>query len=110
MNQDPEIHGKMPFPPINLIRKKPKQLKKVLRILKVATMWKVTEQNSLPIIPRGRRPQRFVLGTIVTTGNTHGSHILEPLVELGLRKLENEKRLPKIQKKSWYALEYFKGT
>jgi hypothetical protein len=38
-----------------LIRKKPKQLKKVPRILKVATMWKVNEQNSLPI--HSTRPQ-----------------------------------------------------
>ncbi len=59
----------------------------------------MNEQNSLPI--HSTRPQTatfcFVLGTIVTTGNTHDSHILELLVELGLRKLENEKQLPQMQ-------------
>ncbi|MFJ7992144.1 hypothetical protein ACIQY5_08070 [Peribacillus frigoritolerans] len=38
INQDREIHGKNPFPPVNLIGKKPRRLKKVPRILKVATM------------------------------------------------------------------------
>ncbi|MEV5114137.1 hypothetical protein MRBL20_002290 [Peribacillus frigoritolerans] len=37
------------------------------------------------------------MGTIVTTANTHDSHILKLLVELGLRKLENEKLLPQMQ-------------
>jgi hypothetical protein len=71
----------------------------------------MNEQNSLPI--HSTRPQTATVlywERIVTPGNTHDNHILEPLVELGLRKLENEKQLPQIQKKSWYALDYFKGT
>jgi transposase len=38
INQDRENRGKKPFPPDKLIRKKPKRLKKVQQILRVATM------------------------------------------------------------------------
>ncbi|WP_350494348.1 transposase [Peribacillus frigoritolerans] len=48
---------------------------------------KETNKTVCLFIPRDRRAQRFVSGTIVTPGNTHDSQILEPLVKQVIEKV-----------------------
>ncbi|MDP1422193.1 transposase, partial [Peribacillus simplex] len=64
INQDRENHGKKPFPPDKFDKEETKEIKE-----------STTDRNG------------FVLGTIVTPGNTHDSQILEPLVEQVIKKV-----------------------
>ena len=80
INQDCENHDENFFPPDNLIRKKPKKLKKTAPESGYYVNDERTEQFAHSFHAAADR-NGFVPGTIVTPGNTHDSHILEPLVE-----------------------------
>jgi transposase/transcription elongation factor Elf1 len=88
INQDREDHGKKPFPP-------DKFEKEEYKVIKEST----TDPESGYYVKDERTKQfaysyhaaadrnGFVLGAIVTPGNTHDSHILEPLVEKVIKKV-----------------------
>ena len=81
INQDRENHGKKPFPPNKFYKEETKEIKST------------TDPESGNYVKDERTKQfaysfhtavdrnGFMLGSIVTPGNTHDSHMLEPLVE-----------------------------
>lgn len=82
INQDREDHGKKPFPPDKFEKEKYKEIKESTTDPESGNYVKDerTKQFSYSYHDAAER-NGFVLGAIVTPGNTHDSNIFEPLVE-----------------------------
>ena len=82
INQDRENHGKKPFPPDTFDKNETKEIKESTTDSKSGYYVKDerTKQFAYSFHAAADR-NGFVLGTIVTPGNTHDSQILEPLVD-----------------------------
>ncbi|MGC8230901.1 IS1182 family transposase [Pseudobacillus badius] len=88
INQDREDHGKKPFPPDKFDKEETREIKE-----------STTDPDSGYYVKDERTKQfaysfhaaadrkGFILGAIVTPGNTHDSQILEPLVEKVIKKI-----------------------
>ncbi|MDM5225015.1 IS1182 family transposase [Cytobacillus sp. NJ13] len=88
INQDREDHGKKPFPPDKFDKEEHKEIKESTTDPESGYYVKDerTKQFAYSFHTAADR-NGFVLGTIVTPGNTHDSHILEPLVEQVIEKV-----------------------
>ncbi|KML37801.1 IS1182 family transposase [Cytobacillus firmus] len=88
INQDREDHGKKPFPPDKFDKEEHKEIKRSTTDPESGYYVKDerTKQFAYSFHAAADR-NGFVLGTIVTPGNTHDSHILEPLVEQVIEKV-----------------------
>ncbi|MBU8773274.1 transposase, partial [Cytobacillus oceanisediminis] len=88
INQDREDHGKKPFPPDKFDKEEYKEIKESTTDPESGYYVKDerTKQFAYSFHAAADR-NGFVLGTIVTPGNTHDSHILEPLVEQVIEKV-----------------------
>ncbi|MCK1981964.1 MULTISPECIES: IS1182 family transposase [Peribacillus] len=88
INQDRENHGKKPFPPGKFDKEETKAIKESTTDPESGYYVKDerTKQFAYSFHAAADR-NGFVLGTIVTPGNTHDSHILEPLVEQVIEKV-----------------------
>lgn len=82
INQDREGHGKKPFPPDKFEKNESKEIKESTTDPESGYYVKDerTKQFAYSFHAAADR-NGFVLGTIVITGNTHDSNMLEPLVE-----------------------------
>ncbi|MEK4030352.1 IS1182 family transposase [Pseudobacillus sp. FSL P4-0506] len=92
INQDREDHGKKPFPPDKFDKEETKEIKE-----------STTDPDSGYYVKDERTKQfaysfhaaadrkGFVIGTMVTPGNTHDSQILEPLMEKVIEKVGKPK-------------------
>ncbi|PLT35956.1 IS1182 family transposase [Bacillus sp. V5-8f] len=82
INQDREDHGKKPFPPDKFDKEESKEIKESTTDPESGYYVKDerTKQFAYSFHAASDR-NGFVLGTMVTPGNTHDSHMLEPLVE-----------------------------
>ncbi|URT72774.1 IS1182 family transposase [Cytobacillus firmus] len=92
INQDREDHGKKPFPPDKFDKEEYKEIKESTTDPESGYYVKDerTKQFAYSFHAAADR-NGFVLGTIVTPGNTHDSHILEPLVEQVIDKVSKPK-------------------
>lgn len=88
INQDREDHGKKPFPPDKFDKEEYKEIKESTTDPESGYYVKDerTKQFAYSFHAAADR-NGFVLGAIVTPGNTHDSHILEPLVEQVIEKV-----------------------
>jgi len=88
INQDREEHGKKPFPPDKFEKEESKEIKESTTDPESGYYVKDerTKQFAYSFHAASDR-KGFVLGTIVTPGNTHDSVILEPLVEHVIEKV-----------------------
>jgi transposase len=88
INQDREDHGKKPFPPDKFEKEETKEIKESTTDPESGYYVKDerTKQFAYSFHAASDR-NGFVLGTIVTPGNTHDSLILEPLVEQVIEKV-----------------------
>ncbi|CAK6475799.1 IS1182 family transposase ISBsp5 [Peribacillus frigoritolerans] len=88
INQDRENHGKKPFPPDKFDKEETKEIKESTTDSESGYYVKDerTKQFAYSFHAAADR-NGFVLGTIVTPGNTHDSQILEPLVEQVIEKV-----------------------
>ncbi|MDK7665302.1 MULTISPECIES: IS1182 family transposase [Cytobacillus] len=88
INQDREEHGKKPFPPDKFDKEEFKEIKESTTDPESGYYVKDerTKQFAYSFHAAADR-NGFVLGTIVTPGNTHDSHIFEPLVERVIEKV-----------------------
>lgn len=88
INQDREEHGKKPFPPDKFEKEELKEIKESTTDPESGYYVKDerTKQFAYSFLAASDR-NGFVLGTIVTPGNTHDSVILEPLVEQVIEKV-----------------------
>ena len=92
INQDREDHGKKPFPPDKFDKEEYKEIKESTTDPESGYYVKDerTKQFAYSFHAAADR-NGFVLGAIVTPGNTHDSHILEPLVEQVIEKVSKPK-------------------
>lgn len=92
INQDREDHGKKPFPPDKFDKEEYKEIKESTTDPESGYYVKDerTKQFAYSFHAAADR-NGFVLGAIVTPGNTHDSHILEPLVEQIIEKVSKPK-------------------
>ncbi|MCM3094219.1 MULTISPECIES: IS1182 family transposase [unclassified Cytobacillus] len=92
INQDREDHGKKPFPPDKFDKEEYKEIKEGTTDPESGYYVKDerTKQFAYSFHAAADR-NGFVLGAIVTPGNTHDSHILEPLVEQVIEKVSKPK-------------------
>ncbi|UQX55977.1 IS1182 family transposase [Cytobacillus pseudoceanisediminis] len=92
INQDREDHGKKPFPPDKFDKEEYKEIKESTTDPESGYYVKDerTKQFAYSFHAAADRTS-FVLGAIVTPGNTHDSHILEPLVEQVIEKVSKPK-------------------
>lgn len=88
INQDREEHGKKPFPPDKFEKEETKEIKESTTDPESGYYVKDerTKQFAYSFHAAADR-KGFVLGTIVTPGNTHDSQVLEPLVDQVIEKL-----------------------
>lgn len=88
INQDREDHGKKPFPPDKFDKEEFKEIKESTTDPESGYYVKDerTKQFAYSFHAAADR-NGFVLGTIVTPGNTHDSHIFEPLVGQVIEKV-----------------------
>lgn len=88
INQDREDHGKKPFPPDKFDKEESKEIKESTTDPESGYYVKDerTKQFAYSFHAASDR-NGFILGTIVTPGNVHDSHILEPLVEIVIEKI-----------------------
>src|SRR5690606_37808076 len=88
INQDREDRGKKPFPPDKFDKEEYKEIKESTTDPESGYYVKDerTKQFAYSFHAAADR-NGFVLGTIVTPGNTHDSQILEPLVEQVIEKV-----------------------
>ncbi|KAF0825040.1 IS1182 family transposase [Cytobacillus firmus] len=88
INQDREEHGKKPFPPDKFDKEEFKEIKESTTDPESGYYVKDerTKQFAYSFHAAADR-NGFVLGTIVTPGNTHDSHIFEPLVQRVIEKV-----------------------
>src|SRR5690606_35236262 len=88
INRDREDHGKKPFPPDKFDKEEFKETKESTTDTESGYYVKDerTKQFAYSFHAAAER-NGFVLGTTVTPGNTHDSHILEPLVEQVIEKV-----------------------
>ena len=88
INQDREDHGKKPFPPDKFDKEEYKEIKESTTDPESGYYVKDERTKQLAYSFHAAADRNgFVLGTIVTPGNTHDSHILEPLVEQVIDKV-----------------------
>ncbi|AND41005.1 IS1182 family transposase [Cytobacillus oceanisediminis] len=92
INQDREDHGKKPIPPDKFDKEEYKEIKESTTDPESGYYVKDerTKQFAYSFHAAADR-NGFVLGAIVTPGNTHDSHILEPLVEQVIEKVSKPK-------------------
>ncbi|MBY6054799.1 IS1182 family transposase [Cytobacillus firmus] len=92
INQDREDHGKKPFPPDKFDKEEYTEIKESTTDPESGYYVKDerTKQFAYSFHAAADR-NGFVLGAIVTPGNTHDSHILEPLVEQVIEKVSKPK-------------------
>jgi len=92
INQDREDHGKKPFSPDKFDKEEYKEIKESTTDPESGYYVKDerTKQFAYSFHAAADR-NGFVLGAIVTPGNTHDSHILEPLVEQVIEKVSKPK-------------------
>ncbi|OCA88381.1 transposase [Bacillus sp. FJAT-27225] len=92
INQDREDHGKKPFPPDKFDKEELKEIKESTTDPESGYYVKDerTKQFAYSFHAASDR-NGFILGTIVTPGNTHDSHILEPLVKEVISKVGKPK-------------------
>ena len=88
INQDREDHGKKPFPPDKFEKEETKEIKESTTDSESGYYVKDerTKQFAYSFHAAADR-KGFVLGAIVTPGNVHDSHMLEPLVEQVIEKV-----------------------
>lgn len=88
INQDRENHGKKPFPPDKFDKEEFKEIKESTTDPESGYYVKDerTKQFAYSFHAAADR-NGFILGTIVTPGNTHDSHIFELLVEQVIEKV-----------------------
>jgi hypothetical protein len=88
INQNRENHWKKPFPPDKFDKEETKEIKESITDSESGYYVKDerTKQFAYSFHAAADR-NGFVLGTIVTPGNTHDSQILEPLVEQVIEKV-----------------------
>jgi transposase len=88
INQDREDHGKKPFPPDKFEKEESKEIKESTTDSESGYYVKDerTKQFAYSFHAAADR-NGFVLDAIVTPGNMHDSHILEPLVEQVVEKI-----------------------
>ncbi|CAH0139268.1 hypothetical protein SRABI96_00437 [Peribacillus sp. Bi96] len=88
INQDRENHEKKPFPPDKFDKEETKEIKESTTDPESGYYVKDerTKQFAYSFHAAADR-NGFALGTIVTPGNTHDCHILEPIVEQVIEKV-----------------------
>ena len=88
INQDRENHGKKPFPPDKFEKEESKMIKESTTDPESGYYVKDERTKQFAYSFHAASDQKgFVLGTIVTPGNTHDSLILQPLVEQVMEKV-----------------------
>lgn len=87
INQDRENHGKKPFPPDKFNKEETKEIKESTTDPESGYYVKDerTKQFAYSFHAAADR-KGFILGTVVTPGNTHDSQVLEPIVEKVIQK------------------------
>jgi transposase len=92
INQDREDHGKKPFPPDKFDKEESKEIKESTTDPESGYYVKDerTKQFAYSFHAAADR-KGFVLGVIVTPGNTHDSYVFEPLVEQVISKVGKPK-------------------
>ena len=92
INQDREDHGKKPFPPDKFDKEEYKEIKESTTDPESGYYVKDerTKQFAYSFHAAADR-HGFVLGTTVTPGNIHDSHMLEPLVEKVIKEVGKPK-------------------
>ena len=91
--QDRENHNKKPFPPDKFNKEETKEIKQSTTDRESGYYVKDerTKQFAYSFVAIDRNG--FVLGTIVTPGNTHDSHILDPLVGQIIKKVRKSEAI-----------------
>ncbi|WP_445724484.1 IS1182 family transposase [Fredinandcohnia sp. FSL W7-1320] len=89
LNQDRIDHGKKPFPTDKFEKEKMKEIKESTTDPESGYYVKDERTKQFAYSFHAATDRRgFVLGSIVTPGNTHDSHILQPLVESIMDKVK----------------------
>ncbi|OZI10265.1 IS5/IS1182 family transposase [Bacillaceae bacterium SAS-127] len=88
INQDREDHGKKPFPPDKFDKEESKEIKESTTDPESGYYVKDERTKQFAYSFHAATDRKgFVLGTMVTPGNTHDSQMLEPLVEKVIGKV-----------------------
>ncbi|MDP4083263.1 MAG: IS1182 family transposase [Bacillota bacterium] len=89
LNLDREEHGKKPFPPEKFEKEEWKEIKESTTDTESGYYVKDERTKQFAYSFHAATDEKgFVLGTIVTPGNVHDSHILQPLVEKVIKKVK----------------------
>jgi transposase len=89
LNLDREEHGKKPFPPEKFEKEEWKEIKESTTDPESGYYVKDERTKQFAYSFHAATDEKgFVLGTIVTPGNVHDSHILQPLVEKIIQKVQ----------------------
>jgi transposase len=89
LNQDRIDHGKKPFPPEKFEKEEVKEIKQSTTDPESGYYVKDERTKQFAYSFHAAADNRgFILGTIVTPGNVHDSHILQPLVEKVMEKVK----------------------
>lgn len=89
LNQDRIDHGKKPFPPDKFEKEETKEIKQSTTDPESGYYVKDERTKQFAYSFHAATDQKgFVLSTIVTPGNVHDSHILQPLVERIMEKIK----------------------
>lgn len=89
LNLDREEHGKKPFPPEKFEKEEWKEIKESTTDPESGYYVKDERTKQFAYSFHATTDEKgFVLGTIVTPGNVHDSHMLQPLVEKVIEKVK----------------------
>ncbi|MFC0475561.1 IS1182 family transposase [Robertmurraya beringensis] len=89
LNLDREEHGKKPFPPEKFEKEEWKEIKESTTDPESGYYVKDERTKQFAYSFHAATEEKgFVLGTIVTPGNVHDSHLLQPLVEKIIEKVK----------------------
>src|SRR5574342_1181785 len=89
INKDREEHGKKPFPPDKFDKEELKEIKESTTDPESGYYVKDERTKQFAYSFHAATDEKgFVLGTIVTPGNVHDSHMLQPLVERIMEKVK----------------------
>ena len=89
LNLDREEHGKKPFPPEKFEKEEWKEIKESTTDPESGYYVKDERTKQFAYSFHAATDEKgFVLGTIVTPGNVHDSHMLQPLVEKVMEKVK----------------------
>jgi len=89
LNLDREKHGKKPFPPEKFEKEEKKEIKESKTDPESGYYVKDERTKQFAYSFHAATEEKgFVLGTIVTPGNIHDSHLLQPLIEKIIEKVK----------------------